>query len=299
MQSALDLAKQTVWNVPMEATSHNFIISEFLQKLGNLLAKGFLDSAQTAELLKRFSCLMSKDIIGPIQATELLKSLSYLISEDFIRPDQATELLKRITKIIEDKLVNCENVLDAFSDGQIKSKIWLVSTCNSNNLNLGTVFLCGGWLATILLHTKFRYLSLRSFDADPKFQVAADVLHRKLVMQDWKFCAIVEDIHNINYSQHTYIVKRRDGTICELTDCPDTIINTSCEHIDNFQAWFSKLPQDKLIILQSNDGFHIPGHINCSKNLEEFTKTTPLRRTIFSGELPMPQFNRFMRIGYK
>ena len=38
-----------------------------------------------------------------------------------------------------------------------------------------------------------------------------------------------------------------------MSDVPNTIINTSCEHIVNFDEWYRKIPAGKLVILQSND----------------------------------------------
>ena len=51
-------------------------------------------------------------------------------------------------------------------------------------------------------------------------------------------------INEINFSMHTYNVKRADGSKCELSDSPDTIINTSCEHIENFSLFDLTSPFD-------------------------------------------------------
>ena len=80
---------------------------------------------------------------------------------------------------------------------------------------------------------------------------------------------------------------------------PDSIVNTSCEHIEDFNKWWDKIPPGSLLILQTNDGFDIPGHINCVKDLEDFEKQTPFTTTIYSGAKQMPKFIRFMRIGFK
>jgi hypothetical protein len=80
---------------------------------------------------------------------------------------------------------------------------------------------------------------------------------------------------------------------------PDTIINTSCEHIENFSKWYSKIPKGKLIILQSNDYFEVKEHVNCSKSISQFSKTCPMTETLFEGELFLPKYTRFMKIGFK
>jgi hypothetical protein len=95
------------------------------------------------------------------------------------------------------------------------------------------------------------------------------------------------------------VVKRANGTECGLTVSPDTVINTSCEHIEKFKEWYDLIPQNKLIILQSNNGFGIQEHINCVDGLDQFVQQTPMARVLYSGEKQMPKFTRYMRIGYK
>jgi hypothetical protein len=96
-----------------------------------------------------------------------------------------------------------------------------------------------------------------------------------------------------------YNVNRSDGTICELTDSPDTIINTSCEHLENFTEWYNKIPTGKLLILQTNNYFDLDEHVNCSKSVEDFGKITPMQKVYFEGELGLEKYSRYMRIGLK
>ena len=80
---------------------------------------------------------------------------------------------------------------------------------------------------------------------------------------------------------------------------PHTIVNTSCEHIDNFKDWYNLLPESRLIILQSNNYFAIKEHVNCSNNLKEFSSSTPMQKVLYEGELDLGQYTRYMKIGYK
>ena len=84
-----------------------------------------------------------------------------------------------------------------------------------------------------------------------------------------------------------------------ISDIPDTIINTSCEHIENFSEWYDKIPYGKLLILQSNNYFSIAEHFNCSKSLEDFEIQTPMRQVKYSNKLDLGEYTRYMRIGYK
>ena len=56
-----------------------------------------------------------------------------------------------------------------------------------------------------------------------------------------------------------FTTMRNNGTPVATWDPgdPDTIINTSCEHIRNFNSWYNAIPQGKLLILQSNNFFKI------------------------------------------
>jgi hypothetical protein len=206
-------------------------------------------------------------------------------------------MLASLVKILSSYPENTKSIQDSISDGQLLSKWWLADQVE--NINLGNIFLCGGWYAMILFDKKLKFNQCISFDLDPSCEFIAKTLHKQLVMDNWKFQATTGDIHDIDYDCHTFSVKRSDGSLCDLTMTPDTIINTSCEHIENFSDWWNLIPSDKLVILQSNNGFGIDGHVNCSNSLDKFTEITPLSKVLYSGEKEMPKFTRYMRIGYK
>lgn len=190
---------------------------------------------------------------------------------------------------------------DAFSWGQLKSKRWLVEELSKLNLDLGTVFLCAGWYATLasmLFKSQCKIDKIRSFDIDHNCALVADTVNRSLVADGWKFKASTLDIHDIVYPL-TYQTTRFDKTIAELTDAPATIINTSCEHIEDFDIWYNKIPAGKILVLQTNNYFEIADHINCAASLESFATQTPMSQELFSGELNLTKYTRYMRIGIK
>jgi hypothetical protein len=117
-------------------------------------------------------------------------------------------------------------------------------------------------------------------------------------MDGWKFKASTLDIHNITYPTE-YTTIRSNGTSQTLLDMPDTIINTSCEHIENFESWYSKIPDGKIVVLQTNNYSELKEHINCSTSLIEFAKQTPMARVFYEGELCLKDYTRYMRIGIK
>lgn len=193
-------------------------------------------------------------------------------------------------------------VLDCFSRGQLESKKWLVEELNKIDIDLGTVYLCAGWygtLATMIFESGINVGKIRSFDIDESCSNIAETFNKPWVMQDWKFKSVTQDINEINFQSHTYTVLKSDKSKLELTDTPNTVINTSCEHIPNFDEWYAKIPEGTLVILQSNDYFDVKEHVNCSTDLEAFSNQTPLTTELYSGVLRLPKYKRFMRIGCK
>jgi len=193
---------------------------------------------------------------------------------------------------------------DCFSRGQLESKLWLVSKLKDLDVELGTVFLCAGWYATLaamLFESNVNVDKVRSFDIDPTTIDIAEVFNKPWFMEKWKFKALVEDIHNIDYSEHTWQFwsNANNRMSKEITDVPDTIINTSCEHITNFKEWYTKIPKGKLVVLQSNNYYEIDEHVNCVSNVQEFKKMAPMSQLLYSGKLKLPKYTRFMLIGYK
>lgn len=191
---------------------------------------------------------------------------------------------------------------DSLSQGQIQSKRWLIDELIKLDLNLGTVFLCAGWygiLATLMFESGVKVNKIVSFDVDDSCHDIAETFNKPWVSDDWKFKSSNEDILDINFHGHTYTVYRSDGSAVQLFDIPDTIINTSCEHIDDFEHWYNNIPLGKIVILQSNDYFDLPEHVNCVKNSLHFAEISPLSKLFYEGELKLENYTRYMRIGIR
>jgi hypothetical protein len=193
------------------------------------------------------------------------------------------------------------DLTDALTWGQLKSKRWLISELEKFDNELGTIFMCAGWysvLGAMLFESNCRFDKIRSFDIDDSCAVIADTINRKYVLDGWKFKASTLDIHKLTYPI-TYVTKKFSGDEQELTEEPDTIINTSCEHIINFDKWYRNIPNYTLVILQSNDYTGIDEHVNCVSSIEQFKNQTPMSKEIFTGEMKLEKYTRFMRLGYK
>ncbi len=179
---------------------------------------------------------------------------------------------------------------NAWNFNQITGKRWLVEKL-AEHLPPETqkILLLGGWyavLASLMLdNPAYNAVKLSSLDIDPSCEEIARSVNRQWVEQG-RFEALTSDMHNFDYASWM------DGQ-------PSVIINTSCEHIENFSDWFDSLPVGPLLVLQSNDYFSCDEHINCVNTLEEFKQQAPLREVLFDDGLKLKKYTRFMLIGRK
>jgi len=193
---------------------------------------------------------------------------------------------------------------DCFSRGQLQSKLWLVTELQKTKVDLGTVYLCAGWyatLATMLFESNMKVEKIRSFDLDPSCVDIAEVFNKPWFVDEWRFKAVTKDIMHITYDEHWWESwsNANNRMSKPILDTPDTIINTSCEHIENFAEWYDKIPNGKLVVLQSNNYYEVEEHVNCVRSIEEFGNMARMTGPLYAGELELPKYKRFMLIGYK
>ena len=108
---------------------------------------------------------------------------------DKLREEISSQLihgLKKHNKILD----------DALSQGQIKSKQWLLK--NLQGIDLGMVFICAGWystLATMMFEDENIYVNkIRSFDVDDSCWKVAENLNELWKADNWTFKATTLDI---------------------------------------------------------------------------------------------------------
>jgi hypothetical protein len=176
--------------------------------------------------------------------------------------------------------------LESFWKGQINSKLWLIDNLASYvKPNENNIIIHGGWngvLASLIFQSSIRVRNLVSIDIDIECEEISKTIN-KLEEIDGKFTAVTCNMAEYNY-------------IC----FPDVVINTSCEHItqETYNVWLTKIPNNSLVVLQSNNYFELDEHIRCAKSLEEFEVQSNIK-SLFKSELQLPKYKRFMLIGYK
>jgi len=176
-----------------------------------------------------------------------------------------------------------KRLLDASTESQMESKLWLTTELMSVDISSKNVALLGGWFAhiiTTLLMDEVNVDTVTNFEID----------------QDAKFISYK---FNRRYKPN-YKAKRKNITISSLNENCDLIINTSCEHM--FPMWkFRELnPQLKnsWYVLQSTDDDQYDDHINCVKDEFHLAEQANFTDIKYSGEKKLPNgMTRFMVIG--
>jgi hypothetical protein len=170
--------------------------------------------------------------------------------------------------------------MDAFWQGQIKSKEWLIEKLSATIVNPVSIDIHGGWvgvLASMLFQSNMQIKHIRSVDIDPACEPIATMMNKGEEIEG-RFCAVTSDM-------------------CEIRSDADVIINTSCEHItqETYNVWLTKIPNNSLVVLQSNN-YQIPEHVRIAKTLEEFKQQSHLTE-VWSGILKTQLYDRWMIIG--
>jgi hypothetical protein len=176
---------------------------------------------------------------------------------------------------------------DAFSSGQIGSKIWLCEKLEETGWTSDLTYIYGGWYGVtaflLLSRGKFQVNKIRSLDIDPACEPIADMFNENWVWQEWKFKAFTQDCNNF------------EGQYGDL------IINTSTEHFET-KEWFDRIPQGTRVVLQGNNMPH-EDHVIHTETVDQFAQEYPLTVYNYLGQknfvYPNWSFTRFMLIGEK
>lgn len=175
------------------------------------------------------------------------------------------------------------DIANAFNHKQVACKMWareeLFKACGGR---FDKVWVLGGWygvLAAMLFDDpRFNIQLLENIDLEASVEPVALTLNRAAGA---RFRAVTADMYALDYT---------DGK-------PDLAVNTSCEHIPDVRGWLDMLPRGTRVLLQSNDYFSEPTHINCVASLADFETMTGLDELLYAGELPQKKYTRFMLIG--
>lgn len=175
-----------------------------------------------------------------------------------------------------------KRTLESFWKGQLRSKQWLIKELTPFIDKPMSFDIHGGWngvLASMMFQSSIPVKTIRSIDIDPTCEETARTMN-KLEEIAGKFRSVTADM-------------------CRIRSDADVVINTSCEHItqNEYDLWLSGLPQNSLIVLQSND-YKIDEHVRVCDSLEQFISQSDIA-VEYSGEFELPLYTRYMIIGRK
>ena len=208
---------------------------------------------------------------------DILEGLAVYADSDFHRDILATLTLHQEPGIAV-----------ALNKNQMASKRWLADSLHATvGGSPGRVLILGGWvgaLGAVLLHDRrFDIDRIVSVDIDPRCATVAESLNATNV-RTGRFAARTADMLSLDYTG---------------IDAADLVINTSCEHLPDFERWYARVQAGQLVCLQSNDYFACKEHVNSVADLAAFKAQAPLSDVLFAGERRLRRYTRFMLIGRK
>jgi 2-hydroxy-3-keto-5-methylthiopentenyl-1-phosphate phosphatase len=191
-----------------------------------------------------------------------------------------------------DAIRNSDNhysVLESFWKGQLESKEWLIANLQKfipPDKTKIDVVIHGGWngvLASLLYNSGMPINLVTSIDMDENCEEVANMINKRYEINDL-FRAVTSDMCFYEYNK-----------------IPDIVINTSTEHLtrDKYKQWLEKIPKDCMVVLQNNNYYEIPEHVNCYNTVDDFAKHCELNTILLKDTLELPSYNRFLIIGYK
>lgn len=195
---------------------------------------------------------------------------------------------------------------DAFSRGQVQSKIWLATELSKVKKEFEMIYLLGGWYGQLLNYISIAgisYNKARSIDIDSTACEISDKVFNLEHINEYKVKSVELDLDDLEWFKDgaKYPVKNfTHGKIFHEVTMPDLVINTSSEHMTDdwfFKIKFKEYSPEPLVVVQSNNLFDIPEHINCVHSIDHMKRKFPMQEIFYEGEIQLTGYKRFMLIG--
>jgi len=248
-----------------------------------------------------------------IETGKILRSMDQDDFEEFI---VRTRLSKLDRQFPSDKIfrgimsylkLNLDNnaLRDAFSRSQLKSKIWLVEELAKIDTNYDNVVVMAGWFGQLksVYDKRLTYAKMRIVELDRSACETSDYIFNLSNLENYKVKSVNSDITNLTLHKNGYewdVENFKEGIKYGEKFLPNLIINTSAEHMT--EEWFNQirfkeLESNPIVVIQSNNLFDIPEHINCVHSVDHMKKKFPMKEILFEGELQLKGYKRVMLIG--
>lgn len=266
--------------------SYGLVLTE--EQLSHSL--GALNSAQTdfIEVVKFVEMCIGCDTLVSCTTNNDIVLLGKVLGTYY--PKEEHHILQLANAVKHNPTLNWK---DALSRNQIKSKFWLLdklaefNVCSTKSVRMldvaanPTALIVGGWVGMIPFLASMRNIKLgKVVNIDIDISVHAAALELNLPFYTM-YKNSAEDIRSIDVS----VYKR------------PVVIDTIVEHFENHGEWVKSLPTGTVVILQGNNMFDVPDHVNCHNSLAEFLNSCGLKNIMWAGELALFKCTRFMAIG--
>jgi hypothetical protein len=237
------------------------------------------------KIFELFEVLLGNNTLLSCISNTDIKNLGKVIGTYY--PLQAKHIERLASAVSNNPTLNWK---DALSRNQVKSKLWLIDKLKEHRLSPEkrritdpehTTIIVGGWVGLLpfLMSMKGMYLdSVVNVDIDTSVHIAANELN---LGNFTKFKNSKEDIRTLDFTKFKKLL----------------IIDTIVEHFEDHGEWVATLPSSATIILQGNNMFDVPDHVNCHESLSQFVKSCGLLNIKWQGELQLPKCTRYMVTG--
>ena len=204
---------------------------------------------------------------------------------------------------------------DAFSRGQVKSKVWMSQELAKIQKDFSMIHVHAGWFGQSRLYfdaSNIKYDKIRILETNPTAAEISDYVFNIDLIKDYRVKSgearlpmiydsnEIKEMNWVTRNGFEYEVKnyKKNTSYVEKTN-PDLIINTSAEHFNS--SWYHKFSIraecNPLYVIQSNNLFDIEEHYNCVHSVDEMLKKFPMEHVEYAGELELNGYKRFMLIG--
>lgn len=263
-------------------------LSSYLEFVEDYDAKRFIDFLEKCMYTEN-QVINSTDNKGMVEFISVLRKFA---------PNEIFDIFHKYFRSGEDP----KFIQDAFSRGQVLSKIWLVTELAKIQKDFKMIHVHAGWMGQIRLYLDqvgINYNKMRIFDIDPIVMELSDKVFNNSQLKDWRVKSAYFDITDVSQIFRDGYAYTPTNNITEKS-LPDCVINTSCEHFDN--DWYYKLQirsegWNNLVAIQTNNFHSIEDHINTVHSLDEMKMKYPMDKLLYEGELELNGYTRYMLIG--
>jgi hypothetical protein len=221
-----------------------------------------------------------------------------------LRKFVSNPVVEMIQKYYRDETQDHKALEDAYSRSQVNSKIWLAKELAKIKKEFTNIHVLAGWFGQLIHYLDaagITYERARIIDMDINACEVSDTIFNLDKLNDFKAKAVNTDIDSLDLTATgiTCTIKTNQSSYEEKL-ASQLIINTSAEHMTDewfFKIKFKEMVSDPILVIQSNNLFDVPEHINCVHSVDHMKKKFPMREILFEGELQLKGYKRVMLIG--